>query len=374
MSGCTLDGMPEYERAMKRVDAWFHGAILDRVPVRFSRHNAQYDQVLQGDARRWPTLKDRWLDAEYQVDSFLKSLEGQTFKGESFPVYWPNLGPDIYAAFFGCELEFGEVTSWSHPIIGDLSEGVSLQKPVFDPSHPYLQKLRQMTTLALEKCQGRALVGLTSWCPGIDCVAAWLGPENLCMSLLTEREQVKELLPLSMEPFRGMFDAFTDTIRGKGLPTLSWMGIPSEGASHIAQADFSNMISPAQFEAFCLPSLREEIKGIERVIFHMDGKGVANHLDYLLSEADITAIQWAQGVGDDEPILQWIPLIRRIQAAGKSVVVDLKPHELEPFMEEIDPEGIFLCIAAQEYEQEAILRRLLKWSRASLSAGQLRRS
>jgi len=361
MSVCTLDNRAEYESALKRVDAWFHGAVLDRVPVRFSRHNAQYDQALLRDAWRWPTLKDRWLDAEYQVDSFLQSLEGRHFRGESFPVYWPNLGPDIYAAFFGCELDFGEVTSWSHPIIGDLSEGVSLRKPVFDPEHPYLQKLRQMTTLALEKCQDRALVGLTSWCPGIDCVAAWLGAENLCLSLLTEPERVKELLALSMEPFRGMFKTFADSIWAKGLPTVSWMGIPSEGASHIAQADFSSMVSPAQFEAFCLPYLREEIAGMDRVIFHMDGKGVANHLEYLLAEQRIDAIQWAQGVGDDEPILQWLPLIKRIQSAGKSVVVDLKPHELERFMAEMEPEGVFLCIAAEEDEQEPLLKRLSKW-------------
>ena len=87
---------------------------------------------------------------------------------------------------------------------------------------------------------------------------------------------------------------------------------------------------------------------MERVIFHMDGKGVANHLDTLLAEPGIRAIQWVQGVGEDEPILQWIPLIKRIQSAGKSVVVDLKPKELEAFMAQVSPEGIFLCIAAEE--------------------------
>jgi hypothetical protein len=356
-----LNGMFDYEFSMRRVDAWFHGEVLDRVPVRFSRHNAQYDQAQPKYASRWPTLRDRWMDAEYQVDSFLRSLEGQEFKGESFPVYWPNLGPDLYAAFFGCELEFGEVTSWSQPIIEDLSDESSWRRPVFDPGNPYLQKLKTMTDLALEKCQGVALVGLTSWCPGIDCVAAWLGPENLCMNLMLEPERVKQLLEASMEPFPGVFGEFSGAIRGKGLPTVSWMGIPVDGVSHIAQADFSNMISPTQFKEFCLPYLREEIAGMDRVIFHMDGKGVANHLDYLLAEPGIQAIQWAQGVGDDAPILQWIPLIKRIQSAGKSVVVDLTPAELEPFMAQVRPEGIFLWIAAEENDQDAIVRRLLSW-------------
>lgn len=356
-----LKGMPEYDGAMKRVEAWFHGAVLDRVPVRFSKHNAQYDSERGQEERQWASLKDRWLDAEYQVDAFLREIDGHTFRAESFPVYWPNLGPDLYAAFFGCELEFGEITSWSHPLIAELADDRQASLPAFDPDHVYLRKLRELTALALEKCAGRALVGVTSWCPGIDCVAAWLGPENLCLNLLLEPERVKRLLARSLTPFHPLLDEFSQRLRAKGLPTVSWMGIPFDGVCHIAQTDFASMISPQQFEEFCLPSLRKEIAGLERVLFHMDGKGVANHLDSLLAEPGITAIQWAQGVGDDEPILQWVPLIRRIQAAGKPVVVDLKPQELEPFMAQVAPEGVFLCISAEETEQDALLRRLAKW-------------
>lgn len=57
-------------------------------------------------------------------------------------------------------------------------------------------------------------------------------------------------------------------------------------------------------------------------IFHMDGKGVAHHMDAILELPNVQAIQWVQGVADDMPIMQWTPLIQKIQAAGKSVVVD----------------------------------------------------
>ncbi len=359
-----LHNMPEYEKAIERVEAWFDGCVIDRAPVRFSRHNIQYDTAEDLDGSRWQSLEDRWLDAEYQVDVFLRDIEGQTVRGESFPVYWPNLGPDIYAAFFGCPLTFGQVTSWSHPIIDSSFDERSMKEPAFDPDHRYLRKLSEMTALALEKCGGQALVGLTSWCPGIDCVAAWMGSENLCVNLMLEPERVQRLLDASVRPFRPLFDRFAAALLERDLPTVSWMGIPCRGTSHIAQADFSNMIAPTQFEEFCLPYLRREIAGMDRVIFHLDGKGVANHLDFLLDEPGITAIQWAQGVGEDQPILQWIPLIRRIQRAGKSVVVDLTPEELEPFMDEVPPEGVLLCIAAEEDDQSDILRRLRAWTKA----------
>jgi hypothetical protein len=49
---------------------------------------------------------------EYHVDSFEASLEDWTFHGETFPVFWPNLAPNVYSAFYGGRLEFAEITSW----------------------------------------------------------------------------------------------------------------------------------------------------------------------------------------------------------------------------------------------------------------------
>ena len=362
MPDCNpLPTMPQFDEAMKRVDAWWHGEVIGRPPVRFTKHNVQYEQAAALDTARWPALKDRWIDAEYQVDACLKDIAATTHRAETFPIYWPNLGPEIYAAFYGCELEFGEITSWSIPCVSDIMDDRQLNALALDPRHPYLLKIEEMTRLALEKCAGKALVGVTCWCPGIDCVAAWRGPENLCLDLLMAPERVQRLLALSMEPFQALVDKYYAMLAGRGLPSVGWMGIPHYGKCHIAQTDFANMIASPQFEEFCLPSLRQEVAGMDRVVFHMDGKGVAKHLDYLLAEPKIQAIQWVQGVGADEPILQWVPLIKKIQAAGKSVVIDLKIAELEPFMEQLRPEGLFLCIAAEDEIQEDIMRRLEKW-------------
>jgi hypothetical protein len=96
-------------------------------------------------------------------------------------------------------------------------------------------------------------------------------------------------------------------------------------------------------------------------IFHVDGVGVLRHLDYILSLPQIQAIQWVQGVGDDLPILQWLHVIKKIQAAGKGVVVDLRLNELEPFIAAMQPDGLFLCLAAGQEIQPDVLQRLTKW-------------
>ena len=96
-------------------------------------------------------------------------------------------------------------------------------------------------------------------------------------------------------------------------------------------------------------------------IFHVDGKGMLRHLDHILSIPEIHAIQWVQGVGDDLSIRQWLPVIRKIQAAGKGVVVDLQLSELEPFIAAMKSDGLYLCIAAEEADQPDIVKRLEKW-------------
>jgi hypothetical protein len=63
----------------------------------------------------------------------------------------------------------------------------------------------------------------------------------------------------------------------------------------------------------------------------------------------------------DQPILQWIPFIEKIQQAGKSVIVDLQPGELGEFMRRVDPHGIMLWIDANPEHQEEILNKVKRW-------------
>ena len=73
-------------------------------------------------------------------------------------------------------------------------------------------------------------------------------------------------------------------------------------------------------------------------------------------------IENRQGVGDDLPIMQWVPFIKKIQQAGKSVVIDLGTHELESFIEAMKPEGLYLCLASENEEEEIdLLKRIERW-------------
>jgi hypothetical protein len=353
-----LECKPDFEKALSRVEAWFNHELLDRPLVRFSEHNADFASAHTLTGRSWPNLKARWFDAEFQVDFFLESIRGKTFYGETFPVFSPNLGPNVYAAFHGCELEFGEVTSWIRHCVHDWDDISQLR---FSHENEYFQGIEKLTRVALEKSPGKFMVGYTDLHGSLDCVADWRGQQQLCFDILDNPEKVHVMVRLANENFLPVFDYYDNLLKVHGQLSVTWMNIPSCGKMHIPSCDFSAMISPKAFCEFYLPALQNEVRHATHNIFHVDGPGMLPHLDQILSLPEIQAIQWVQGVGDGLPILQWLPVIRKIQAAGKGVVVDLQLNELEPFIAALKPNGLYLCIAAEERIQPDILTRLEKW-------------
>lgn len=352
-----LECKPDFLKSMERIEAWFEGELVDRAPVRFSAHNSFVNEKHLN--RKWKTVKERWYDVEYQVEAFLEGLRGKRLRGETFPVFWPNIGPNAFAAFYGSKLEFAEVTSWAEPCIENWED---LNRLKLDMGNEYFQKVEDLTRHALERCEGKFMVGYTDLHPGVDCAAAWRDTQRLLMDLYDEPDEVRKAIAAASRDFQKVYDHFDTMLKSKNQLSATWMGIPSFGKMHIPSCDFAAMISRQQFTEFCLPVLQDEVKPMTHNIFHLDGKDVARHLEDILAISEIQAIQWVQGVGDDKPILQWLPLIKQIRAAGKSVVVDLEIGELEGFMSAMEPEGILLCIdSGEEEEQKEILKRIEKW-------------
>ena len=352
-----LELKPDFVKCMERIYAWYDHQVIDRVPVRFSAHNAEYDVVDSAD--RWPDLKSRWYDVEYQVDKAVKTLEAGVYQGETFPLFWPNVGPNILAGTLGCELKFGEVTSWAMPCMEDASGYINLH---YNKDSEYYKKIVELTDCALERCEHRFMVGYTDMHPGLDGASALLGVENLFMEMVEEPETVRALCERLGDICLEMMDDFHAKLSAHNQLSCTWIQIPSYETIHIPSDDHATMVSREMFNDIRLPSLKREMRHFDQNVFHVDGKGVANHLDALLDCDEIQGYQWVQGVGNDRPIMQWLPLIKRIQDRGKGVIVDLQVSELEPFIDAMRPEGIYLCIDESDPEtQREILKRLLKW-------------
>lgn len=348
-----------FSECVERIEAWFQGEILDRVPIRFQRHNAEFYVIHKSNHA---TIKDRWFDAEYQADEFLRSIESMRFHAETFPIYMPNLGPNVYAAFHGDELIFEDTTTWYHEIIHDYS--TDLVKIKFSKENIYYKMMLELTKVVLEKCAGRYLVGYTDLHPALDCASAWRGTNNLCIDLIMDTDNAQKLFDLTSEHFLEVYNEYDILLKTHNMPSCTWMNIPIEGRLHIPSSDFSFMISPDDYIKYGLPLLKEDIKTMTHNVFHVDGKGVAKHIDTILSVPQIQCIQWVQGVGDDYPIMQHLDFIKYVQSKNRGIIVDLSKEDLDEYMGKMSPENTFLWIATESEEEELyIMKKVEKWSR-----------
>jgi len=348
---------PDFDMCMARIYAWYEQHIIDRPPVRFLHHDIEYEKhrTVKGP---WKTSEERWLDVDFQVQTFIDSLETTEFLGETFPVYWPNLSSLAYNLFLGQPAVFDDVTAWTHPCIDDLEDLPTL-KVQWDGK--YFKAVEAMTQRAVELAEGKFLVGYTEMYAGIDCSAMLRGAEKLCLDLVLRPDPLKHLIDSVYEEFPQVYSHFDRILKEHGQLSVTWMNLPSFETFNVLACDFATHISPVHFEEFCVPHLRKEAKLCRHNVYHLDGPGVARHIDAILSLPNLQAIHWVQGYGIHESIMQWLPLIKQIQEAGKSVIVDLKMHELEEFMKNVDPTGIMLWIPAEPSEQKEILGRVSQW-------------
>lgn len=352
-----LQTKPDFVQAMERIYAWYEGHLLDRVPVRFAGHNEEFNVI--DTTRSWDSIQDRWFDVEYRIEQFLDAVQKRKFLGETFPMFWPNLGPNVLAAMLGGHLEFGDVTSWIHPFVHSPDE---IDRIRLDRNGIYYRKLHELTEYALQRCEHQFMVGYTDMHPGLDCADAILGTSEVCLGLYDDPDFVKDVVARVYDPFIVVMDEFHQVLHDAGQLSVTWMNIPSYETMHIPSCDLSTMISEEAFREFALPSIVKETQHFRHNIFHVDGKGVARHIDALLEVDTIQAYQWVQGVGLDRPIGQSLDFIRKIQDKGKGVIVDLQTDELESFMREMTPQGIFLFInEPDEQVQQEILKRLGGW-------------
>ena len=355
-----LQTKPDLPKALERFEAWWECEIIDRPPVTL-HVPAEHAPRKPVPSKTHATLRERWLDVEYVVDRFEASLDGQVFLAESFPQLWANVGPEACATLYGCELEFGESTSWSEPVAGNCREILDIQ-PSFE--NVYWQTLRDITDLSLQRGAGKWITGIPDIHMDGDLLAALRDPQNLCLDLADDIASVRAACDYTNKFYPTMFDDMWGRLAAAGMPATTWAPFLHDGRAYVTSCDLICMISPDMFARTILPAIQEQMAWLERNIFHLDGPGALKHLDALLACEDLDAVQWVYGAGN-EPAGEWIDVYKRIQAAGKGMqVVACTVEQAKTVARELRPEGVWFSpvSVASRAEGEAFLKWLGRWA------------
>lgn len=302
------------------------------------------------------TLKERWMSSEYQIASARARMQNTYYAGEAYPYIGPDLGPDILGAMLGCGIEFGETTSWAVHTVTNWEEVAPFTLGADNFWYGAIEKL--VDAFVEDAEQGDYLVGIPDFHPGMDALVSLRGPQELCYDLYDLPELVlkknDEIFPI----YQQVFEAFYQKIARVQSGSTHWMNAWHPQKYYNVSCDFMGMLSHDMFEEFVRDEIIRESKMYDACMFHLDGPDASKHLDALLKIDSINGIQWQYGAGATTA-KDWIPLMKKIQAAGKNIIVDIVYDDIEPLIKNLAPEGLMLnAYCSSPQEADAVMEKV----------------
>lgn len=298
-------------------------------------------------------LYQYWIDPEYVVGRWEEYFASTYYICDAFPCIFVNLGPSIASAYLGCPLILQPDTTWQEPIIKNVDELLNLN---FTPENKWWQKTLAIISLACQRAQGDYIVSFTDLGGISDILSHLRGPAQLCLDLIEHPDIIKQASEWIRNLWFKLYEAQYEIIRKYQDGTCGWLTVWAPGKSYPLQEDFSCMIGPEMFREFFLPHLEKQTNFLDYSIYHLDGPGAIQHLDALLELPKLTAIQWVPGAGAP-PMREWIPLLKKIQEAGRRLVLDITPDDVVPLLSQLDRKGLCLrtWVPTKEEGEELLL-------------------
>jgi len=351
----TLLWKPDWAEARQALTAWWkHEGLALSISAKRNHPWAQLPAPpLRGDPCTW------WYDVPGWLAHSLYGMAGTYFGGVAFPSINTNIGgPGSLGLFLGAVGHPARDTLWYAPCITDPDAHPPLR---FDPTCRWWQLHVALLEQAQIQSQGRYVVGFPDLVENIDTLAQLRNPQDLLIDLFERPDWVKarvaEINVAYFEAYDRMWRLQQDPWGGS---TFCAFQLWAPGRVAKVQCDFSCMISPAMYQDFVVPALTGQCAKLDYSMYHLDGTQAMQHVDALLAIDELDAIEWTPQAGiEGGGSPRWYDLYRRIKAAGKSVqAVGVKLEEIEPLLEAVGPEGMYvMCWGCKEDEARAVLRR-----------------
>lgn len=346
MNTMNINRNPDWENAQTRLEAFWQNEIIDRPCIQI------YAPAPAEDFADIEPIKDcdneaLWNHPETLFHNFRADYMRTRYMGENLPVLYPKW-PGVEIMLGGSAL-YDKETIWIKPgveTILDLdADRVCMEHPIVDS---FLAKL----SYCAEQGREEAFIGMPSMCVPGDTIATVCGYENLLMDLIEDPEKIMDAEKKMTEFWKKMYDAVYDTINQHMKGSCCWLPAWYPGRCALLEFDMAAMISKEMFQLY-LPYLLERAEYVEKSIYHLDGPDALVHLDTLLAQKEIDAIQWEPGVAS-ENILDWIPVMQKIQAAGKGLYVAgprYRPEAVLELLKNLKPEGLILPVSVSSIEE-----------------------
>lgn len=347
-----------WEETRKHFEAFWNRSFLERCNLAIAIPKRQ--ETGFGTLRELPPEKDTpelySLEERYTLPECIHAQAENNFRNKEFlfealPAQYLNFGTAGQCEYFGCRPNYAETTIWFEPVLKEADCGALTFTAA---GRERFRKHKEIAAGLAELSNGRYFASMPDNCGIIDSLAAIRGTENLLMDMLENPEFVHEARNTITAVWKETQKEFFEVLRENNLGGSShgWMQLWSPGTHVQIQCDFSVMISPGMFEEFVLPELIETSEAFEHTTYHLDGIEQLRHLDMILSVKGIDNIQWTPVAGQPKTSAG-IEALRKIQRAGKGLVLIPGVEEVGFLMENLSHEGLHLIINGVKTKEEA---------------------
>jgi hypothetical protein len=336
----------DWASAQQRLAAFWEREVVDRPCLQVYVRAAGPDVETAVDPQQYWTEPAAFFAVEQA--RYLRA----GYLGEAFPVLYSNYR--VVPSLAGAVAEYAPDTIWYHPLAGSLAE---IDLSGFSPAHPAVQRMAAILAYAAERGAGECFVGLPALGNSGDELAMLRNWQRFCYDLRDDIETVIRLDAEVTQIWKILYDLFYGIINQHMEGSCGWLPAWHPRRSALIEFDLGGLVGPEHFRRF-IPHLLERAGHVEHAIYHLDGRGALPHLETLLALPEIHAIQAQPGSGGGD-ILSWLPVLRKIQSAGKCLYVGYtcEPALALRLLEELRPEGLIIPVEAGD---EASARQFLE--------------
>jgi len=347
-----------WDKVKERLIALWEREIVDRCCISIvapKDKNIDIDVFTACESDDPQKLKEFWENPVNILERNLKRMENTFFGGESLPQIFLNFGTGGHAIYFGADYRYTPESIWYFPVIKDWDS----YQLIYNPYNNFLVKQFKIARFLSEEGKSRFFVSMPDNCGNLDALAHLRGTQNLLLDMVFNKERVKEATHILNDGWKKANEEFYQITRqcNEGGSTNGWMNTWAPGRQMQMQCDLSVMISPDLYKEFVIPELEEQMEWIEYPVYHLDGKDQIRHLDYLLSLDKLKIIQWTDVKGQEPPV-KFFPALKRIQKAGKALIIFTPIEDIPELLAELSSRGLYLHTTADS-EEEA--REVIKY-------------
>ena len=328
-----LEFLPDFPDVARRHEAWWHQAA-DR-PLFLAEVNAEPSRPI---TRRLDLLDrpDVWFEAK------IKDLQ-QTYRvGDTLPNIRADFGAVLMGGLLGGDRQESADTSWTVHFLDDDWSNAPDWRTIRE-DNGWLQTMRAALLRAAADAPGRYLVCTPDIGSSGDALITLRGSTNLCMDILDRPNDVRTAVDGLYFAWRQAFMELYQCTVDQGAGMFHFFGLWSNQPYTLQACDLNALISPQHFQEIFLPDIARQAATAGRAFFHLDGPRAAVHIDALLEVEELQAIQFTPGAGTPSALV-WTDMFRKIQAAGKSVLVICPCDEVLALCDALDPSALGLLV------------------------------